>query len=266
MNFEVNIKWENNMITAEQLIDLGLTKEESKVYLAVLVLGGSFVSAIARRAEVNRATCYHTLGNLVSKGLVSSYSRGKLKHFSAENPKKFVQMATDRLDRAKELMPELMSITNALAFKPKVRFLEGKEGIKTVFDDILESGEKEVLGYTNVGSLVSLFPDAFKKYCYSKVKRKIKTRYIIPAAGEGVDVIDDYFPKNYDQRLLEILAVNPDQFFFENEIVVYGNKVAVISLNKDELIGLLVESATFAKSMRSIFDLAWLGATAFVAR
>lgn len=63
-----------------------------------------------------------------------------------------------------------------------------------------------------------------------------------------------------------MLLVNKDEFFFENDISIYENKVAILSTNREELIGIIIESSTFAKSMRSIFNLAWLGATAFVAK
>ncbi|MFH0820454.1 MAG: helix-turn-helix domain-containing protein [Candidatus Peregrinibacteria bacterium] len=260
------------MIVDKELSNLGLTPEEAKVYMAILELGGSFVSSIARRAGVNRSSCYHTLQNLVTKGLVSSYQKGKVLHFTAEDPKRFLQIAEERMERTKELIPQLLSITNTLAFKPKIRFYEGIEGIKSIFEDVLTT-KGEVLGYTSIKGLIDLFPDYFRQYCHKKVKNGIRTRYICPAilpagrqAAEGVDIIDGYYPAKYDPNLLEILMVNPKEFNFQNEIAIYGNKVAVMSLNPDELIGLLVESSNFAQSMKSVFDLAWLGATAFVAR
>ena len=253
------------MILEKELTSLGLSTEEAKVYLAALELGGSFVSSIARRAKVNRSTCYHTLDNLVKKGLISSYQRGKVLHFTAEEPTRFTQMAEERVQRTKDLIPELLSITNTLAFKPKIRFYEGMEGIKSIFEDIITTGD-QVLGYTNLKAIGELMPDYFKQYCHKKVALGIKTRYIAPATEEGVDMIDVFFPKKYDPNLLEILMVNPKEFNFQNEIAIYGKKVAIISLNPDELIGLIVESKTFADSMKSFFDLAWLGATAFVAR
>ena len=253
------------MIIDQELINLGLTKEESKVYLSVVELGGAFVSSIARRAKVNRSTCYHTLDNLVKKGLVSSYQKGKVLHFVAEDPKRFQQIAEEKMERAKELIPQLQALTSTLAFKPKIRFFEGVEGVKSVFEDILNTGD-EVLGYTNVKGLGELIPEYFRQFCHKKIKRNIKTRYIAPAVPEGVDMIDEYYPKKYDPNLLEILMVNPTEFNFQNEIAIYGNKVAIISLNPDELIGLIIEGKTFSESMKSFFDLAWLGATAFVAR
>ena len=253
------------MIIEKELANLGLSPEESKVYLSILELGGSYVSAIAKRANVNRSTCYHTLDNLVKKGLISSYKKGKIVHFVAEDPGRFLRIAEDRMTRTKDLIPQLLSITNTLAFKPKIRFFEGVEGIKAIFEDMITT-KSEILGYTTLEGLTELFPDFFKKYCHQKIKHKIKTRYICPATSEGVDMIDQFYPKNYDPSLLEMLMVNPQEFNFKNEIAIYGNKVAIISLNKDELIGLLMESKTIAQSMKSVFDLAWLGATSFVAR
>ncbi len=250
----------------KELNELGLTAEEAKVYLAILELGGSFVSAIARRAKVNRSSCYHTLDNLVKKGLISSYQRGKVKHYVAEDPKVFIRIAEERTQRTKDLIPQLLSVTNILAFKPKIRFFEGIEGIKAIYEDVLTTEEGEVLGYTNLEGIIELFPDYFKQFNKKKIEKGVRTRYIAPATEEGVDIVDKYFPKKYDKNLLEILMVNPKEFNFQNEIAIYGNKVAVMSLNKDELIGLLVESTTFAQSMKSVFDLAWLGATAFVAQ
>jgi len=71
---------------------------------------------------------------------------------------------------------------------------------------------------------------------------------------------------NYDPNLIEILLVNRDQFLFENEVLIFGSFVGIVSLNQDELLGLIVESQTFARTMKAVFDLAWLGATTFVAK
>jgi len=41
---------------------------------------------------------------------------------------------------------------------------------------------------------------------------------------------------------------------------IYDDKVAVVSLEKGFEFGVLIESAEFAKTQKSIFDLAWRGA------
>ena len=54
----------------------------------------------------------------------------------------------------------------------------------------------------------------------------------------------------------EIRVINKNQFDFTNEINIYDDKVAIISL-KDELIGMIIESIEIANSQRAIFDMCW---------
>ena len=132
----------------------------------------------------------------------------------------------------------------------------------------VEGGERsrEILGYTNLKAVTEFFPKFFEQYTHKRLKKKIKTRYLSPNTVESVHVMDQFLPKDYDPNLIEILLVNKEQFPFENEVLIFGNVVGIVSLNPDELLGLIVESPTLARTMRAVFDLAWLGATAFVAK
>ena len=248
------------------LEDLGLSKEESKVYLAILELGGSYVSLIAKKAKINRVACYHTLDNLIKKGLISTFTQNKIKYFSVESPKILVNKQKEKFEKAQKILPELLSITNTLAYKPKIQYYEGFDGIKNIFAETLEA-DGEILGYTNLKDLQEVFPEDFlKKYAKDKLDRNIKTRMLSPNSPEALNYLNKYYPKNFDHKLMEILFVNPKEFFFEYEINIYKDKVAIISLNTDEPIGLIIESPIYAKTQRSLFNLAWLGGTSFIAK
>jgi hypothetical protein len=52
------------------------------------------------------------------------------------------------------------------------------------------------------------------------------------------------------------------QFPFTNEIDIYGNKVAILSYT-GELLAVIIESESVARTQRMIFELAWLGAGKF---
>ncbi|MDD4352157.1 MAG: helix-turn-helix domain-containing protein [Candidatus Gracilibacteria bacterium] len=249
-----------------ELQELGLSKEEAKVYLALLEIQSGPASIVARRAAVPRVNCYYILDQLVKKGLVSTYMQHKVKTFSAENPKKFVYQYEEKLRQAKYLLPELMAVTSTSAFRPKIHFYEGLEGIKSIYEEMLESHD-ELMGYTDLGALIELLPtDYLKEYNRKKVRNKQKTRIISPYSKEGFNYVKNFYPPDYNSELNETLFVNPEEFKFENEIAIYGNKIAIISLNPDELIGVLIESSVIARTQQTIFDLAWLGATSFVAR
>jgi len=250
----------------KKLQDLGLKKEEAKVYISLLELGSSYVSLIAKKAGVNRVACYHTLDKLTQDGLISSFEQNKIKYFSVESPKILVNKQKEKLEKAQHLLPELLSITNKLAYKPKIQYYEGAEGIKNIFEDTL-SEKNEILGYTNLEKLPATIPtDFLKDHIKKRIEKGIKVRMLSPLSKNALSYTEKYYPKNFDTKLLEIFFINKEQFIFEYEINIYTDKVAIISLNPDEMVGLIIQSKFFAQTQRSAFNLAWLGATSFVVR
>jgi sugar-specific transcriptional regulator TrmB len=248
------------------LEQLGLSEEEAKVYIAVLELGSSYVSAIAKKAGAHRVGCYHTLDNLVRKGVISTFTQNKIRYFAVESPKILVNQMEERFLKAKKLLPELLSVTNVSAYKPKIQYYEGLQGIKNIFEDTL-TAQDEILGYTNLSELPGTLTEEYlRDYAKRKLEKGIKTRMLSPISKNALKYTKTYYPKDFDRNLVEIFFINPKEFMFEYEINIYGDKVSLVSLNPDELIGLIIESPLYAKTQRSVFNLAWLGATSFVAR
>lgn len=253
------------MITTE-LQSLGLSSDEAKVYYALLQLGGSYVSAIAKKAGVHRVVCYKILDELVVRGLVSSFTKSNVKHFAIESPAILVRKQEEKLKQAERLLPQLLSITNDLAYKPKIQYYEGWEGMQNIFEETL-TATGELVGYTNLADLPKVIPEEYLcEYAARKIAKKLKTRMLSPHTSAALKYLKTYYPKGFDQNLVEILFVNPREFLFEYEITVYGDKVAILSLNPQERMGLIIESPVYAKTQRAAFQLAWLGATSFVAK
>ncbi|MFH0770292.1 MAG: helix-turn-helix domain-containing protein [Candidatus Peregrinibacteria bacterium] len=248
-----------------ELQKLGLTNEEAQVYLACLEINGGPVSVIARKAGVHRVSCYHTLENLLEKKLLSQYNRNGIKCFAPEPPERLQELMLEKTAIAKSLIPGLKALTSPHGFRPKMRSYEGRDGVERVFLESL-TAKGELLGYTNLKQVTEFFPDFFREYTRKRFEKKMKARYLSPNTVESVRAIEPFLPKGYDPALIEILLVNREQFPFENEILLFGNAVGVVSLNPSELLGIIVESATFTRTMKAVFDLAWLGATAFVAK
>jgi sugar-specific transcriptional regulator TrmB len=253
------------MNTIQQLLELGLYEDEAKVYLACLSLGGGYVSALAKRAGVHRVTCYHTLDNLVKKGLLEVTTHHNTKIYKPLDPDSLVKKQAEKLLNAKRLLPELKALLPHQPFKPSVRFVEGKEGIKNIFDETLNTAE-EIVGYTNVDKLVQLFPEYLYYYAEERQKRKIRSRHLSPYTNLAKTFLSTYYPSDTGREIAQILYVDPHEFEFEDEVYIYGNHVATLSLDKNELMGVVIESPTIAKTHRGIFNLSWLGATTFMAQ
>ena len=85
-----------------------LTKNEIKVYLALLELGTTTTGTLARKSELHTSRVYESLSKLIEKGLVSFVIKSNRKHFSASNPEELL----DVLDRHKKEVKEDLVITS----------------------------------------------------------------------------------------------------------------------------------------------------------
>jgi HTH-type transcriptional regulator, sugar sensing transcriptional regulator len=247
------------MISETQLKDLGFSEKEARVYLALIELGPSTTTEIARRAKINRTTGYDILESLASQGLVNLMGKTKIQKFFAENPEKVIvflenkiKKEQDRLRQAHALLPELLSVYN-IKEKPKVRFYEGIEGLKEAFEDTLTS-YGEILAYA-VGAdmFKALGHDYFQNYFEKRKEKSIKVRVIAPDdPGSRAVAMND------KKQLRESLLIPKDKFYFSVETNIYGNKIMIASWK--EKFALIIESEEIANAQRKVFELAWLGA------
>ncbi len=170
----------------ERLERIGLTEGESKVYLALLKLGGSTIGKIIKEANVSNSKIYDILDRLNKKGLVSKVIINNRKQFEAKDPsriKEFVELKEKELnDEKKEvekLIPELQQIYKYAEPSQEAEILQGLKGIKTFTEMILSKLEKGdnfyILGAPNEAneSLGAYFQDwherRAKKGIYCKI-------------------------------------------------------------------------------------------------
>ncbi len=125
------------MNTTKTLQEFGLTQKQARIYLATLELGSAPVNAIAKKAEIPRPTCYDVLESLTNQGIASSYIKKKTRYYSVEEPKKIVELAQQRANTLKETLPQLEALYGHARERPQVRFFQGKEGMKQIFEEVL---------------------------------------------------------------------------------------------------------------------------------
>lgn len=239
-----------------KLIDFGLSEKEAKVYLALLELGSSSVSEIARRARVARTNTYHLLNALQSYGLVSSNeSKSSKVVFSAEKPESLIHMMREKLHEAerrysevKDLLPQIKSIYHDPEQKLSVRYYEGVEGIITAYEDTLSSKTK-ILGYASVEHQHSFFPGYFPEYYERRTKKKIAVDCFLAETRDSLRI------KSLDKKHLRKTQIIPEKFKISPEINIYDDKVAVLSLK--EKFGVIIQSSEVADAFRKMFVLAY---------
>jgi sugar-specific transcriptional regulator TrmB len=245
---------------------LGLSYDEAKIYLACLEYGPLSTSSIARITQIGRTNCYHHTEKLAKKGLLAVSQKGGNKSFSAENPQIIINKQKERLNIANQVLPELLALSSQNPQKPKIRFFEGPEGIQNIFGKMLEVGGKEIMSFSNFRKLSEFFAgsDFLQKHFSERIENKIKTRFISPRDEMSEEFIQNFFPKDYPKKYLEVFLISDTVFAFESEISIFPGFIAISNLSPKNPIGVLIENPELYHTQKAIFDLAWLGATSFI--
>jgi len=233
------------------LTNLGLTEKEARIYLALLESGSQVVSSIAKQAKINRVTAYDILEKLKKRGLASSFTKARTKYFQATDPEVVASNFEQKSKTFTQTIPELKRIQGETSH-PKVRYYEGLEGIKTIYQDTLTAKSKEILNFSNSEEIRKYWPEYDEQYVTLRANKNIHLKGIITEDEAGKKVKNEDKQYNREMRLISKKA-----YPFTNEINIYDNKVAIISFGETELIGMIIESQEIAASQRAIFQMCW---------
>ena len=130
----------------EQFAVSGLEQKEFDTYKHLLSLKRSTVLELAKISGEKRANLYRILNSLRKKRLVSEIYEDKKHYFIAESPKVLVSFINKQKEKIQKLLPELEAIEKEALERPKIKFYEGKEGVKTLYDELLAE-RKEILAF-----------------------------------------------------------------------------------------------------------------------
>lgn len=241
---------------------LGFFHKEPEIYITLLKLPGAQpASVIARKLNMNRTTVYKSLMSLSKKGLVTKTKRHGITCFFAENPESSLKQLIE--GKKKQLEEINQTILDALplmmrgsqdiqAVIPKIRYYEGIEGIKMIYEHILEEG-KDVYRYGDITKIYEALGYFTDDYIKKRIEKGLTTYAIEPYAGTEAEAA----LKKHAKEHRKVLFIPHKKFPIEGEIRIFGHHVAIISLHKESPIGVIIESQTIAKMFYSIFMLTW---------
>jgi len=248
---------------AKELQDIGLSEKESKVYLALLELGQETVQNISKKANVNRATTYVVLESLQKKGIVTTFEQNKKTFFIAEGPSALYNIIREQQEELEKkdddldgMMNELMTVYNLHPDKPKINFYEGKEGLKEMQKDFLNSGENDAVEFFSLSDVNATFTKEEAKEV-GRIRREKNIKITMLFTDDSSDF--DSNIKVYEDDLTNSLELQSDEYPFASDIIVYGDKVWMASL-KGDLSGTIIQSKEIAACIKAIFTLSFEGA------
>lgn len=251
----INFDCLNAAMNAEIFYSLGLTKNETKVYLTLLDLGAAQAGNITERSGIHRRNVYDSLARLMEKGLISFVTVNNKKMFSPVNPKRFLEIIDEKkyeLDNLRggfsRLIPEL-ELRTKMQEGHDVRFFKGSEGLKTVFEDIIRTG-KDYIGYGPGHHLEKILKYYFGHFVSKRIKAKIALRLIYDEESRG----------RIRKNPLSTIRYIPEQYSSRAALRIYGNKVAIMLLSEEEPLAIVIKNKAIAEGYRKYFEVMWKAA------
>lgn len=233
-----------NTITTS-LTQLGLSAHAADMYVFLLERGQKTATELVAGLRLHRPQVYRALGELHESQLIIQTTTGKQKKYYAEPPKKLDRLAQDVAERIATIIPELEERSLRKNNQPFVKILEGSKGIRSVFDDLIDSCSTGEIFYRYTSELDLDKVNSFlpKDYRVRRDTKKLE-RFVISNKLSG---------NQKKQRLERTLKFIPQDDPFNQNIIelIYANKVAIIDLNTQ--ISLLIENESIAAFQKVIF-------------
>lgn len=233
------------------LAQFDLIGKKADVYLAVLELGSGTVIEIARKSEIKRTTVYDILLDLEKSGLIYQTTKVNKRLFVAEDPEKLKKKLEEKERVLGEMLPQLRSLYNIKGIKPKIKFYEGKEGLRQVYSDTLNYGG-EILAFASEDVVKVLGMNWANDYLAKRVKRGIRARIILPKT----EIIERDFNPLDQKQLRSSKLVSAKKYPFSIEINIYGHQKVALMSSREEM-GIIIEGREIYNTLKLIFELLW---------
>ena len=239
------------MALQENLKALGLSPSESAIYLFLLENGASRPPEIAKGTGITRTNCYYVLENLKGLGLVQEEARGKRKAYIARDPESLYSSLERKRELIAQILPDLRALHTTQKNKPKIRFYDGWEEVKQIYEETLRAKEIRALGSTK--QLNAVDAKFFAHYIRELRERKIVFWDILtPASGTGEtpqlkDVLRGFYAVEH------LPAKYQD---FPTDMLLWDRNIALISL-EEPIFGTVLTNKALAETFKIMFTLIW---------
>ena len=238
------------------LAKIGLSLQESKVYLALLELQEAQTGLLCRTSEIASSNIYRILDSLMAKGLVSYRVQNNIKVFMAAPPDVLNELFLEKqknLEQERKQVSELVSNLKRRSVDNEpysnYKYFEGIPRIKSMWCEINSSmSEKSVVKVhtakmESYAGLVGFYNEHHK----ARVKNKVKEQIIFPEE-------DTELAKKRKDKHTEIKFMNLDN---DAEWGVLDDLFFIQYVTSKVPRAFLIKDKIFAKTFEQVFDKLW---------
>lgn len=240
-----------NEILLTQLVQLNLSSNEAKVYLALLEIGETSAGEIIKKVRLHRSVVYETLEKLIARKLIFSLEKQNIAYFKAKDPQKLIDITKANLELAKDLVPSLEHLAKVKG--SEITIYEGIEEWRRFWLEKTATMPSGSIDYV-AGSMGKRWQEyagesMSKKWLKLRIERKIKWQMIVFNKDQVELGLLKKYPDLHDYRLIDKDIVS------EGNFNVWGDLLILHSGTEPLIIE--IKNPTLVKVFKNIFQVLW---------
>ncbi|MGB4761860.1 MAG: helix-turn-helix domain-containing protein [Candidatus Saccharimonas sp.] len=240
----------------------GLTDNQAALYMALLEHGPLSPTELIEYTSETRSNLYATADKLASLGVIEKNTTGKRVIYSAKHPASLEALAERRRkvvvrdeQTVKQGLNPLIDLFYMHNATPGTRHLQGIEGIREIYDDmLLAEGDIYLLRTTTSRS------DLGHEYVAKHRQARVRAGQHMYALTADTPRAREHIRSGLDNQWLYHRTLLPtDLYIAPVEIIVYGDKAALITYG-DTTMATLITSPLISEALRQLL----IGFTALI--
>ncbi len=242
------------METQKKLEELGLTKNESAIYIFLLKHPKITTGLIIKETGIVNSQVYETLNSLISRGLVKYTIQKDGKYFEASAPDKFLDDEEEKMKKIKSLIPELMDLRGKAEFKIDTSIYEGFEGFKTAFKKIIDDcpvGEEiDIMGFSEQPYKIESLRLFLSNMNLKSSQKKQKLRIILDKSSK------DTLGKDREKEKYTEVRYMPEGYVSPAAMDIFGDYVYMFLWEEKPFV-FMIKNKRIAESFKQYFKFMW---------
>jgi len=241
---------------------LGLTRNEIRVYLCLLERGTSLVQTVAKQLQLPRTTVYSILDSLHGHNLVSKQKKRGVGVFRVENPDAILGILRrkerglqDQRKALEHLVGELQNLyKDGIPRAPRMEYVEGKAKVERFLESYLNTWSQSMLalktstwGFQDHNFIEIFRPLIRKLWKVIHGENKIPGRIL-----SNVSPTEKALGGKIPHREVRVLG---SEFDFKSSLWVMGDYVILIQTRNDPIYASQFHDPLLAANLRLLFSM-----------
>jgi len=249
-----------------RLIDLGFTKDESKIYIFLLKMGPCPAGLVARKFKINRMKAYRMLRALVEKNLVNSII-GRPVMYTVAPIREILKLHIDKLrekltgieDSENEIISDVAALSlhlEPISEEHKFRIFQGRQQIYALIVQMCERVVNEIDLLLTGNDLIRLSLSNIDDNLKRLVSDGIQVRILTQVDENVLEYIENYLDFI---NIHHIPLPAPMRIFIldEKEILTAVAMDDTMSMTTQFDTGIWTDASSFVKTMKIFFKTLW---------